>query len=288
MSRASATAVEIVCGRIRTRAPRRRIPRHDVRLEPEIDDPDQRSAFVVTAHVHDRARRHLADEILVLPARNSPRPIDRPVAVDEARLRDDAPERAVRPQVTRQRPRVDAGDRGDPLVAEERGELADVVDDGGGRVGDDERAEPRLERLVVLDQPAVVADKRVGHDDDLAGVRGVGADLLVAGLARVHDEVARRRRLAAPNAIPGKTVPSSRASSAGPRSPTLGSTIELGRGSGGTIVAPSRSQPGPRHENATGPRGSVGARTHSDLPPFRPHGTGSPASQDRPSRTSEA
>ena len=39
------------------------------------------------------------------------------------------------------------------------------------------------------DEPAVVADERVGHDHDLAGIRGVGADLLVAGLAGVDDEV---------------------------------------------------------------------------------------------------
>ena len=39
-------------------------------------------------------------------------------------------------------------------------------------------------------QPAVVADQRVGHHDDLARVRRVGGDLLVAGLRGVDDEVA--------------------------------------------------------------------------------------------------
>ena len=53
--------------------------------------------------------------------------------------------------------------------------------------------EPRPDRLVVVGQPPVVADQRIGHDHDLAGVRGVGADLLVAGLARVDDEVAAGR-----------------------------------------------------------------------------------------------
>ena len=41
-------------------------------------------------------------------------------------------------------------------------------------------------------EPAVVADQRVGHHDDLAGVRGIGRDLLVAGLRGVDDEVAAR------------------------------------------------------------------------------------------------
>src|SRR4029450_13833153 len=85
-----------------------------------------------------------------------------------------------------------------------------------------------------------------------------------------------------PNAIPGKTVPSSSASRAGPRSPTRGSTIELARGNGGItraggrvwvggrgcfgggdVLTRWRSRNRARHENATGPRGSVDARTHS-------------------------
>ena len=44
--------------------------------------------------------------------------------------------------------------------------------------------------LVVGDEAPVVADEGIGHDHDLAGVRGVRADLLVAGLTRIHDEVA--------------------------------------------------------------------------------------------------
>jgi len=83
---------------------------------------------------------------------------------------------------------------GDPIRAQERGELPGVVEDGGRRVRDDEAAEPWSDRLVVVDEPAVVADQRIRHDHDLAGVRGVGADLLVARLARVHDEVAAGRR----------------------------------------------------------------------------------------------
>jgi len=40
----------------------------------------------------------------------------------------------------------------------------------------------------------------------------------------------------APNARPGKTVPSASARSAGPRSPTRGSTIAAGSGSGGRVM----------------------------------------------------
>ena len=60
-------------------------------------------------------------------------------------------------------------------------------------LADHERPQPRLIGLVVVREPAVVADQRIGHDHDLAGVRGVGADLLVAGLAGVDDEVAAGR-----------------------------------------------------------------------------------------------
>ena len=82
--------------------------------------------------------------------------------------------------------------------------------------------------------------------------------------------------------MPRKTVPSSRARRAGPRAPTRGSTTSPGSGAGGSEAASRR----PRHENATGPVGAVGADEHAHaVPPFRPHGTGTPASRDRPQRT---
>ena len=95
--------------------------------------------------------------------------------------------------MTREGARIDTGDRRDPVIAQEPGELAGVLQNGGRGIGDDEGSEPRPARLVVCHESAVVADERVGHDDDLARVGGVGADLLVAGLARVHDEIATRR-----------------------------------------------------------------------------------------------
>src|SRR5205814_1242722 len=58
------------------------------------------------------------------------------------------------------------------------------------RIGDDEATQPRTKGLVVVDQPAIVADQRVRHHDDLPGVRRIGADLLVARLAGVDDEIA--------------------------------------------------------------------------------------------------
>ena len=89
-----------------------------------------------------------------------------------------------------QRPRIDAGDRRNARLPKQGRKLAGLLDDGCGGIGDDQAAQPRPRRLVVGDQAPVVADQRVRHHDELAGVRGVGADLLVARLARVHEEVA--------------------------------------------------------------------------------------------------
>ena len=162
----------------------------DVRLEPEVDDRDQRAAVPHAPDVHDRRRRDLAHEVLVLPARHRRARGDGRVRVGLAGRGDDAALAAGLAQVAGERAGVDAGDGRDRRVAQERDELARAVEHGGRRVGDDERRAATAARLVVVGQPPVVADERVGHDHDLAGVRGVGADLLVAGLAGVDDEVA--------------------------------------------------------------------------------------------------
>ncbi len=86
---------------------------HDVRLQAEVDDPDERAALAVAADIHDRRRRDLADEVLVLPAGHGSGAIDGVVAVDEARLGDDCPKAAVGPEMSRESPGVDAGDRRD-------------------------------------------------------------------------------------------------------------------------------------------------------------------------------
>ena len=69
--------------------------------------------------------------------------VDGRVSIDSPGRRDDRPQAAGRPQVPRERPRVDAGDGRDRVVAQQRGELAGVIEHGRGRVGDDEAAEPR-------------------------------------------------------------------------------------------------------------------------------------------------
>ena len=127
-------------------------------------------------------------------------------------------------------------------------------------------------------EAAVVADQRVGHDHDLAGVRGIGADLLVAGLARVDDEVAARRD-GRPERDPGKTVPSSSARSAGPRSPIRGSTIASARGSGGWPTVDGAITQVPAAAAGCRRRG-MRMRILNLLPGLsgpvrRPHGTGS-------------
>src|SRR5688572_18874496 len=75
--------------------------------------------------------------------------------------------------------------------------------------------------------------------------------------------------------MPSKIVPSSSASSAGPRSPIRGSTIALARGLGGAGGNCPASAIGTR-------RGSPPMELGTAIePPSRPHGTGAPASQDR-------
>ena len=125
------------------------------------------------------------------------------------------------------------------MGAQERCQLPGVVEDGGRGVGDDEPAEPRLHRLVVVDQAAVVADQRVGRDHDLARVRRVGADLLVAGLARVHHEVAARRdRRAECDAAEDRAVLERQQCRTQVTDP--GSTTALGRTCGGAITRARR------------------------------------------------
>ena len=129
----------------------------------------------------------------VLPSRHGARSHDRgfPVHVAGSRhVRSLGPGLA---QVAGQRARVDARDRWHAVGAEQVGDLPRPAHHGRGGVGDDERAQPRPLRLIVLHQAAVVPDQRVGHHHHLAGVRRVGADLLVAGLAGVRDEIAPGR-----------------------------------------------------------------------------------------------
>ena len=47
-----------------------------------------------------------------------------------------------------------------------------------------------LGRLEILEVDAVVADQRIGHGDDLAGVGGIGEDLLISGHRGVENDLA--------------------------------------------------------------------------------------------------
>ena len=78
----------------------------------------------------------------------------RRIPVQGARLQDHPTEAPMRPQVTGEGPRVHPRDRGDAGVAEERGQLARIVEDGRRGVRDDEAAEPRTERLVIGERAA--------------------------------------------------------------------------------------------------------------------------------------
>ena len=139
-------------------------------------------------------RRHLADEVLVLPARRRPAAAARAAPTSTSPGAVTIPRR--QPFARRCRARARVSTPAMAGIAASRRSAASwraSVEHGGRGVGHDECPQPRADRLVVVGQAAVVADERVGHDHDLAGVRGVGADLLVAGLARVDDEVAAGR-----------------------------------------------------------------------------------------------
>ena len=256
----------------------------DVGLEPEVDDGDQRLARLV-AHLADGRRRHLGDEVLVLPARHGAGEVDGRVVVGQAGLGDHAPQAAVRAEVAGEGARVDAGDGRDVVAAQQRRELARVVEDRGRRVGDDEPAEPRPFRLVVVAQPAVVADQRVGHDDDLAGVRGIGGDLLVAGLRGVDDEVAARGdRGAEGDAREHRAVLEREERGTGVADAGIDDRVGAGQrrmrnGRWGDHGVPGCRGGWLRRERGErAPR--AGMRT-SIWPPTRPLRTGRPASQDR-------
>ena len=110
----------------------------------------------------------------------------------------------------------------DPLRAE--------VTHPAAELADHESADPGAAAFGILLVDPVVADLRVGHRHDLAVIGRVGQDLLVAGHARVEDDLAIDLA-PAPNAQPVNTVPSSSASfavsivtygAAGPPLPNLG------------------------------------------------------------------
>ena len=109
--------------------------------------------------------------------------------------RDDAAHRPLLAEVAREGARVDAahGEHaavGEPLEPPPaRGAVVAVVRE----LADDDGPGVRPGRLVARRIDAVVADQREGEGDHLAGVRGIGDDLLVARHAGVEDELAADR-----------------------------------------------------------------------------------------------
>ena len=118
----------------------------DVGLEAEVDDPDQRAARIGRAIVGDRRRRHEPDEVLVLPTRNVPgHGLDGRDVRLLPRRGDHSPLAPVRAQMPGERAGVDAGDRRDPVVAQEGRQLARILKDCGRGIRNHEPAQPRLE-----------------------------------------------------------------------------------------------------------------------------------------------
>ncbi len=71
-------------------------------------------------------------------------------------------------------------------------------------------ARRRRRRLDVVAIGADIADMREGEGDDLAGIGGIGDDLLIAGHAGVEADLADAQCPAAPRPRPQKTLPSAR------------------------------------------------------------------------------
>ena len=106
------------------------------------------------------------------------------------------------------------------------GEVFLVAPVGGHerQVADDEARGVDAARLGILGVGADVADVRIGERDDLAGVGGIGEDLLVAGHRGVEDHLADGLRpVDADRRSPRKTLPSARTRTAGVFCDTNGS-----------------------------------------------------------------
>ena len=108
---------------------------------------------------------------------------------------DHGAECALLPDVPGEGARVHAGDREHAVLGEPvqprlpRGAVVAVV----GELPRDDGAGVRLARLVAVGVGPVVAVHRERVGDELAAVRRVGGDLLVAGHARVEHELAADR-----------------------------------------------------------------------------------------------
>ena len=113
-------------------------------------------------------------------------------------VRDDAVRHALLADQRGQRARVDAGDADDaarlqPLVeVARRAEVRRLGDVGLQNAAAHAGARRGVDRLDVFLVGADIADMRKGEGDDLAGIGGVGQDLLVAGHRGVEADLAGR------------------------------------------------------------------------------------------------
>ena len=87
---------------------------------------------------------------------------------------------------------VDFGDHGDAAVGEERlrGFVGAPVARKRGEFAHDQTFDMRLRGFVIAFVGAVVADLRIGEDDDLAGIRGIGEDFLIARDGGIENHLA--------------------------------------------------------------------------------------------------
>ena len=120
------------------------------------------------------------------------------VEIAVGRVRDDAVGHAVLADAGGQRAGVDAGDADDVALLQPGIELLGgavvrrVGDVGAQHAAADARQGGHVHRLDVFVVGADIADMREGEGDDLAGVGGIGEDLLVAGHRGVEADLAGR------------------------------------------------------------------------------------------------
>ena len=111
------------------------------------------------------------------------------VMVDE---RNDASHRTFQPNVPDQSARVDSGNDGNAVFGEvviERLRRAPVAGQRRQPLHN-ERFEERLARFDVFRINAGIADQRIRHRDDLAGVRRIGQNLLITRHRRIENDFA--------------------------------------------------------------------------------------------------
>ena len=139
-----------VCGKTRTRAPRWRIARTMFDFRPRSTIPIRGPASPGDSISVTAGGETWPDEVLLLPTRHRPGGGHGGIGVGRAGCRDDGPQAAVGAQVAGKRTSVDARDRRDVMPAEERCELACILEHGGRGIGDDER---RAATVAVIGRP---------------------------------------------------------------------------------------------------------------------------------------